>query len=122
MEARLPARPLNTTERFKLRWTRPNQATGFSCFYDNKAAGGTLTSQPVSIEQPSIDGQPCDRPGSGGDAALYAQLGCATINGPCTVPHSNYPWQTRIDYAVLPALGSMPDPCSGVPQNAYCKR
>jgi hypothetical protein len=91
-----------------------------NCFYANKAAAGALTSVPTGIEQPPIDGPPCSKPGTGGDAALLAQLGCATLDGRCTVPHSIYPRQSRIDFAALPVLAGMPDPCAAVPQNAYC--
>ncbi len=91
-----------------------------NCFYANKAATGTLTSVPVGIEQPSADGQPCSKPGTSGDAALLAQLGCATLDGRCAVPHASYPRQTRIDSVSLPVVASMPDPCAGVPQNTYC--
>jgi hypothetical protein len=91
-----------------------------NCFYANKAIGRPLTSVPVGIEQPGIDGPPCTRPGTAGNAALLAQLGCASLRGQCAVPGSVYPKQTRIDSVPLPALPSMPDPCAGVPDNAYC--
>jgi hypothetical protein len=91
-----------------------------NCFYANKTVSGTLTSVPIGIEEPSTDGQPCGKPGTSGDAALYAQLGCATLSGQCAVPHASYPRQARIDFASLPSLAGMPDPCSGVPRNAYC--
>jgi hypothetical protein len=92
-----------------------------NCFYGNKATTGALTSVPVGIEQPSTDGKPCGRPGTGGDAALYAQLGCATLQGNCSNPHRGYPRQTSVDFQPLPRLATMPAPCSGVPQNAYCE-
>jgi hypothetical protein len=92
-----------------------------NCFYGNRAATGTLTSVPTGIEQAAIDGPPCGKPGTSGDAALLAQLACATLSGHCTVPHSAYPRQTMIDFAVLPALPTMPSPCSGVPGNAFCR-
>ena len=91
-----------------------------NCFYANNAATGTLTSVPGGIEQAAINGPPCIRPGTAGDAALLAQLGCATLTRQCTEPHSSYPRQTQIDYTALPALAGMPDPCAGVPHNPYC--
>jgi parallel beta-helix repeat protein len=91
-----------------------------NCFYGNQAVGGVLTSVPAGIEQPGIDGPPCTRPGTAGDAALLAQLGCATLRRQCMVPGSVYPKQARIDSVPLPTLPSMPNPCSGVPGNAYC--
>lgn len=92
-----------------------------NCFYANKAIGSALTSAPAGIEQPGLDGRPCGKPGTGNDAMLLAQLGCATLNGRCKVPHSFYPRQTRIDYAPLPSLPSMPDPCTGIPKNTFCR-
>lgn len=92
-----------------------------NCFYANKAIGSALTSAPVGIEQPGLDGRPCGRPGTGSDAVLLAQLGCATLSGQCKVPDSFYPRQTRIDYVPLPTLPSMPDPCAGIPQKTFCR-
>lgn len=91
-----------------------------NCFYANNTTAGTLTSVPGGIEQASINGPPCTRPGTAGDAALLAQLGCATLTRQCTEPHSSYPRQTRIDSTALPTLPSMPNPCGGVPRNPYC--
>lgn len=93
-----------------------------NCFYGNRAAAGALTSVPSRIEQPTTDGRPCSKTGTSGDAALLAQLSCASLDRRCTVPHSIYPRQTRIDFAAIPALTRMSDPCSGVPQNAYCPK
>jgi hypothetical protein len=96
-----------------------------NCFYANQATGGQLTSAPAGIEQPSLDGQPCGHPGTGNDPILLRQLGCSTLSGPCTEPHSVYPHQTMIDFAVLPVLPvlpGMPNPCAGVPRNGFCKQ
>lgn len=91
-----------------------------NCFYGNQAIEGQLTSAPSGIEQTGIDGRPCARPGTGNDPILLRQLGCSTLSGPCAMPHSAYPRQTTIDFAVLPALPDMPDPCTGVPRNGFC--
>jgi hypothetical protein len=91
-----------------------------NCFYANRAAGAALTSTPPDIEQPDIDGSPCGKPGTGSDSVLLAQLGCATLSGHCKLAHSSYPRQTRIGSVALPALPGMPDPCGGVPRNAFC--
>jgi hypothetical protein len=91
-----------------------------NCFYANQAIGAAITSAPANIEQAGVDGWPCAKPGTGNDEALLRQLGCATLRGQCTVPHSSYPRRTGIDYASLPALTGMPHPCTGVPRNAYC--
>jgi hypothetical protein len=91
-----------------------------NCFYDNHAVAAALTSAPAGIEQPAIDGPPCGRQGTGNDPVLLQQLGCSTLNGHCAQLHAAYPRRTRIDYAPLPALPGMPDPCAGVPANPYC--
>jgi len=41
---------------------------------------------------------------------------------PCPLPPSqaNYPKQTRTVMLPLPRLASMPQPCAGVPRNAFC--
>jgi hypothetical protein len=93
-----------------------------NCFYRNAALGGTLTSAPADIESPSVDGQPCSGPGTGSDTALEDQLICNTGALPCPLPPSQarYPKQTRIVMLPLPWLPSMPDPCAGVPRNAFC--
>lgn len=92
-----------------------------NCFYSNKDIGATLTSAPADIEQADVDGFPCDRAGTGSDAALLEQLGCSTLRGHCTIPDSTYPRQTRIDFASLPVLPGMPHPCAGVPRNSFCQ-
>jgi Periplasmic copper-binding protein (NosD) len=91
-----------------------------NCFYSNQAIGGQLTSAPAGIEQPGIDGRPCAQSGTGNDPVLLRQLGCSTLSGSCAVPQSVYPPQTMIDFAVLPVLSGMTDPCSGVPRNSFC--
>jgi hypothetical protein len=91
-----------------------------NCFYANRAIGDALTSAPADIEQPSVDGQPCGRAGTGYDAVLLGQLSCATLSGHCAMPHAAYPDRTMIDFAALPVLPGMPDPCAGVPRNGFC--
>jgi hypothetical protein len=93
-----------------------------NCLYRNADRSGRLTSAPAVTEATSADGQPCGRPGTGNDLALYDQLICATGFAPCPLPPSdaNYPKQTRIVMLPLPRLPSMPDPCAGLPRNAFC--
>jgi hypothetical protein len=90
-----------------------------NCFYANHAVGGPVTSSPTRIQAASLDGPPCDRAGTRGNAQLLEQLPCAT-DGRCDVPHARYPSQARIDYAALPQLPGLPDPCASVPSNQYC--
>jgi len=69
-----------------------------------------------------VDGRPCSKQGTTIDSALVGQLICATgATGLGSCPKgSHYPKQTRIVMAPLPRLPSMPDPCGGVPGNAFC--
>jgi hypothetical protein len=93
-----------------------------NCFYRNTALGSTLTSAPADIEAASVDGKPCTGPGTGNDTALEEQLICNTGIEPCPLPPSqaSYPKQTRFVMLPLPRLPGMPDPCAGVPVNAFC--
>jgi hypothetical protein len=69
-----------------------------------------------------VDGKPCAAAGTSINSALTGQLICATgatALEPCPAG-SHYPQQTRIILAPLPLLPTMPDPCAGVPRNAFC--
>jgi hypothetical protein len=93
-----------------------------NCFYRNVALHGPLTSAPAGIQNAGVDGQPCGGTGTGNDAALTNQLICATAAFLCHLPHSRarYPKQTRTVMLPLPQLATMPEPCAGVPGNAFC--
>ena len=93
-----------------------------NCFYRNADLSGRLTSAPADIEAASADGRPCAGAGSGPDVALEDQLICNTGAEPCPLPPgaAKYPRQTRTVLLPLPRLASMPDPCAGVPGNAFC--
>jgi hypothetical protein len=93
-----------------------------NCFYRNVDLGGRLTSAPASIQSANVDGQPCAGPGNGNDPALTNQLVCATGFAKCPVPpgQAKYPKQARTVMMPLPRLASMPQPCAGVPRNAFC--
>ncbi|HMC51706.1 MAG TPA: hypothetical protein VKI64_03020 [Acidimicrobiales bacterium] len=91
-----------------------------NCFHGNQDAAG-LTSDPPAIE--TVMGQPCGRPNGGEVAALTAELVCASeVFGTCPeAPGATYPHATKVTMAALPGgLPSMPDPCLGVPRNAWC--
>lgn len=93
-----------------------------NCFYSNVNRGGTLTSAPAHIERASVDGKPCGQAGTGNDAALSDQLICNSGFEPCPLPanEARYPRQTRTVMLPLPRLASLPNPCAGVPKNAFC--
>jgi hypothetical protein len=95
-----------------------------NCFYRNVDRSGALTSAPAHVERASVDGRPCGRPGTGNDVALEDQLICATGFAPCPLPPADatYPKQTSTVMLPLPRLSSMPNPCEGVPRNAFCSR
>jgi hypothetical protein len=98
----------------------PGSAVPRNCFYGNEATGSMLTSAPEGIEGPTMDGPPCQKPGTGNDTVVLQQLACSTLAGRCLIRHSRYPRQTMIAFAPLPSLEGMADPCAGVPRNAYC--
>lgn len=93
-----------------------------NCFYGNLDVSGTLTSAPADIQAATVDGRPCTLAGTGNDMALQVQMICNTGFEPCPLPpgKARYPKQTRIVVLPLPRLPSMPDPCEGVPRNAFC--
>jgi hypothetical protein len=100
-----------------------NSATPRNCFFGNAARHGKLTSEPKGIERATVDGKPCGKPGTSIDGNLVSQLICATGDtalGPCPAG-SHYPKQTKIVIVSLPHLPTMPNPCAGVPRNAFCK-
>jgi len=96
-----------------------------NCFYGNTDGSGHLTSAPANIESATVDGAPCTAKGTGTDLTLAAQLACAsgiTAFGvtACVPLLESYPEQTRTVMVPLPQLTSMPQPCTGVPGNAFC--
>jgi hypothetical protein len=92
-----------------------------NCFYHNRAANGALISFPARIERSRADGPPCDKPGTGKNAGLLAELTCASLGGPCATPHTYYPRRRRTALVALPKLAGMADPCGGVPSNEFCR-
>jgi hypothetical protein len=96
-----------------------------NCWFGNVNTAGTpITSEPPDIQ--TTHGT-CGIPnsGAGPTSTLAQQLICANqILGPCPpAPGMIYPRTTRIVMPPLPrGLQSMPDPCRGVPANAFCAR
>jgi hypothetical protein len=98
--------PLYHGQRPGHRRPAPAVTTPRNCFFGNAALGGKLTSSPVHIERPSVDGPPCDRRGTSINNALVGQLICATGAtglGACP-PGSHYPKPTTIVMAPMPRL------------------
>ncbi len=107
--------------------TGPNPT---NCFHGNvERGGGDVTSSPSGLQQskPRCEGNAGPDP----NPAMTNQIACdsqffgsllPTGGGtPCT-PGSNYPRRTDIVMHPLPAgLATMPQPCDGVPANAWCR-
>ena len=87
-----------------------------NCFSGNTAPSG---SSPANLEQlqPTC-GKLTTAANTGGD--LLSQVLCDTGNGPCGA-NAVYPQATGVIMHPLPkGLPTMPNPCSGVPDNAWC--
>jgi hypothetical protein len=96
-----------------------------NCWFGNTNTGGTpITTTPPDIQ--TTHGT-CGVPnaGAGVDSELAAQLICATeLLAPCPpTPGMSYPRVTKVVMPALPRnLPTMPNPCAGVPANAFCAR
>ncbi len=96
-----------------------------NCWFGNTNTAGTpITSTPPDIQ--TTHGT-CGGPnsGDGPTSPLALQLICSNqLLGPCPpAPGMIYPRTTRVVMPPLPrGLQSMPDPCRGVPANAFCAR
>ncbi len=94
-----------------------------NCFHDNTNKVGAVTTAPTDLQTAAgTCGQA--NAGAGLTSDLTLQVICATeAFGACpSTPGKSYPRRTKL---VLPALTpqvSMPDPCAGVPSNAWCKK
>ena len=87
-----------------------------NCYRDNVAPNGS-TPADLQQTQPTC-GVPTKGAQTGG--ALLGQVLCDTGNGPCGAD-MNYPKATAVTMHPLPAgLPNMPNPCKGVPDNAWC--
>ena len=86
-----------------------------NCYVGNTAPNG---SAPPNLEQSQPTcGKLTTGPNSGGP--LFAQVLCDTGNGTCPAG-TVYPKPTRVVMHPLPSLPTMPNPCTGLPDNAWC--
>jgi hypothetical protein len=93
-----------------------------NCWHGNvEAGGGEPTSYPPAIQ--STHGI-CGQPNSGEPvgSVLAAQAICdSQLVAPCpSVPGEEYPRSSEVKLMALPPQPTMPNPCSGVPANAWC--
>jgi hypothetical protein len=97
---------------------QPAASNPRNCFSGNHFSGMT---DPPNIE--TVDGPPCNTPGSGDSAVLTSQLVCASGLAPTTCPATGKEYPQPIDPKILaiPAQATMPNPCEGVPDNAWCQ-
>jgi hypothetical protein len=87
-----------------------------NCFAGNTAPAGSVPSG-LEASQPTCNGTKAVQDTGG---TLLAQVLCDTGFGPCPAG-SHYPALTSVVMHPLPSdLPSMPDPCAGVPANAWC--
>jgi hypothetical protein len=87
-----------------------------NCYANNTAPKG---SAPANLQQAQPTCGPLTTVANTG-GALLAQVLCDTGNGTCP-PGTKYPQTTGVVMHPLPkTLGSMPNPCAGVPANAWC--
>ncbi len=91
-----------------------------NCWHGNIDNNG-VTSAPPDLQ--STNGV-CGVPNKGADVLgsdLSNQVICATGIIACPLdPAPNYPVRTHVDLMPLPAEPTMPDPCTGVPENPWC--
>jgi hypothetical protein len=93
-----------------------NAGKSQNCFASNTAPDG---SSPANLEQtqPACDGAAAKSTGAGD---LLSQALCDTGFGKCPAG-ARYPKATGVVMHPLPkALPTMPNPCEGVPRNAWC--
>ena len=100
----------------------PNSNPDSNCFHDNVDTSGTLSSQPDNVDSynhcgSTYMGEPLASP-------VFAQFACAAehYSTPCpTGVGANYPTDTGAPMTLPPPQPTMPNPCAGVPANAWCK-
>ena len=91
-----------------------------NCWHDNTDPNG-ITSAPADVQ---LTHAVCGIPNAG-EAVLGSELSnqvlCATeLLGPCDPSVGNYPHGATVVMPPLAPQPTMPDPCAGVPANAWC--
>lgn len=98
----------------------PNSSTDGNCFHNNVDTAGALTSQPANINSDNRCGS--DYNGEPLAGPVGVQLACASrYFGSCpSAVGAHYPYATDVNVSLPPAQATMPNPCAGVPANAWC--
>jgi hypothetical protein len=91
-----------------------------NCFSGNRHGNGKLTASPANLEMQSARGAKCGGTAAFANLALLHQLGCDD-GGRCAITGTRYPKPASIDFAPMPRLPSMPDPCASLPANSFCE-
>ena len=92
-----------------------------NCFSGNVDPKGLTADPPAALLQSPL--YSCHLPNAGDMGLLAAEALCATqLVAPCpTIPLlAHYPRATTVVLHMPPAQTTMPDPCAGVPTNAWC--
>jgi hypothetical protein len=95
-----------------------------NCYKGNTTTDGKpLTSTPADLQTTHADCKAANQ-GDSITSELASQLICAgLILGPCANDAThNYPRATNITVKALPKEKTMPNPCRGVPANAWCAK
>ena len=105
---------------------QPTEAPGApgDCFHGNKKFNGSAaTTWPLTLQSTQATcGRP-NYPDSGSFTVLGAQVICDTqAFGPCPPgADNNYPRRTKIVMHRMPRQPTMPNPCSNVPADPWCR-
>ncbi len=96
-----------------------------NCYSGNVDTSGTLTSSPANLETTNACGTGAAPTSSAADPnqQFLLQAACDTeALGPgfCPIGQPGYPRVKKVVMRKLPHLPTMPNPCQGVPANAWC--
>jgi hypothetical protein len=89
------------------------------CFPKNTAPDGSFPTDLATTEK-ACTGKMVLGNAFGAGGSLYTQALCDTGFGGCP-PGAHYPPHGTVELHPVPTLPSMPNPCKGVPSNAWCK-
>ncbi len=98
----------------------PNYNADSNCFHGNVDTGG-LTSAPANIDNNSQCG--ANYTANSNDQTFDTQISCASGGLPCPQGVvAKYPASGKVTLKLPPDQTTMPNPCAGVPTNAWCPK